>query len=167
MICMQIFRPYKEHNKSAMWLDDARLNKQVLEALQVCNACLRDMGIIPKNGKRIYWIHHPITRAIYNEGKPYLPDLLRYAGCCLDEWYRRGFKGHRMGEFYKEVLKIVNDNIDGFDSGEMRRIFVGENTVMDTDDIYDMYKEYLYGKWSRDKIKVKVTLWKFDYDWLK
>jgi hypothetical protein len=49
----------------------------------------------------------------------------------------------------------------------MRRIFVGENTVMDTDDIYDMYKEYLYGKWSRDKIKVKVTLWKFDYDWLK
>ncbi|WP_054857502.1 pyrimidine dimer DNA glycosylase/endonuclease V [Vulcanisaeta sp. JCM 16159] len=86
---MQVFRPYIDHGKSAGFLDDLRLGKQRVEAKQVILAILRKLGIL-RDG-RTGWLNHPIVLMYFNNGHPYLDDLIKYFYSVIDEWERRGF----------------------------------------------------------------------------
>lgn len=87
---MQVFRPYVDWWRSTRVLDDRRLGKQRVEAKQVMMAILRRMGLIT-NGKH-GWLNHPIVLMYYNDGKPYLKDLVGYFRACVEEWRRRGMR---------------------------------------------------------------------------
>ena len=88
---MQVFRPYVDWWMSARVLDDRRLGKQRVEAKQVMMAIFRKMDLI-RNGRR-GWLNHPIVLMYYNDGKPYLKDLIGYFNVCVEEWRRRGMRG--------------------------------------------------------------------------
>ena len=87
---MQIFRPYVDWAKSARILDNKRLGKQRIEAKQVILAILRRAGVL-RDGKR-GWLNHPIVLMYYNEGAPYLEDLVGYFNAVVGEWTSRGFR---------------------------------------------------------------------------
>lgn len=76
---MQTFLPYADFKKSANCLDDKRLGKQRVEALQILKAIY-----IPDYG----WRHHPCVKM----WKDYPHALQLYMNACIDEWINRGFK---------------------------------------------------------------------------
>ncbi|MGC8583310.1 MAG: pyrimidine dimer DNA glycosylase/endonuclease V [Thermoproteus sp.] len=87
---MQIFRPYVDWSKSARVLDNRRLGKQRVEAKQVIMAILRRMGVL--NDGRRGWLNHPVVLMYYNDGRPYLDDLVGYFEATVAEWRFRGFR---------------------------------------------------------------------------
>ncbi|MEN3047718.1 MAG: pyrimidine dimer DNA glycosylase/endonuclease V [Candidatus Caldarchaeales archaeon] len=86
---MQVFRPYVDWRRSAEVLDDRRLGKQRVECKQVLNAILRKLGLI-EDGRR-GWLNHPIVLLYFNDGKPYVSDLVGFFRACVEEWRRRGY----------------------------------------------------------------------------
>jgi hypothetical protein len=75
---MQTFLPFADFDESARALDDGRLGKQRVEALQVLRALTR-----PVYG----WKHHPAVRM----WRGYEEALGAYGLAVCREWCRRGF----------------------------------------------------------------------------
>ena len=103
---MQVFRPYIDHEKSARFLDDLRLGKQRVETKQVILAILRKLGILG-DGKT-GWLNHPIVLMYFNNGRPYLDDLIKYFYAVVDEWGRRGFVNNISLSNVEPLIKYVD-----------------------------------------------------------
>jgi hypothetical protein len=76
---MQTFLPYASFSKSAACLDNKRLGKQRVEALQILNVLA---------GKTSAWKHHPAVLMWAGHEKA----LRQYLRAVILEWKRRGFK---------------------------------------------------------------------------
>jgi len=74
---MQTFLPYPSIQASLRCLDNKRLGKQRVEAMQIINA-LTDGSA---------WSNHPAVLM----WKGYIPTLKYYHNCAIDEWVARGF----------------------------------------------------------------------------
>ena len=103
---MQVYRPYIDHGRSAEFLDDLRLGRQRVETKQVILAILRKLGIL-RDGKT-GWLNHPIVLMYFNNGRPYLDDLVRYFYAVVDEWVRRGFVNNISLNDIESLIKYVN-----------------------------------------------------------
>lgn len=77
--CVQTFLPYADFARSARVLDDRRLGKQRVEALQILNALGRERG---------GWVNHPAVRM----WRGFEPALKLYAIAICDEWAARGYQ---------------------------------------------------------------------------
>jgi hypothetical protein len=77
-VIMQTFLPYASFRESAAVLDQARLGKQRVEALQVLRAVT-----VPGYG----WRNHPAAKM----WRGYVPALAKYALVVTDAWLARGF----------------------------------------------------------------------------
>jgi len=75
---MQTFLPYPCYKESVKCLDNKRLGKQRVEALQILKAIY-----VPDYG----WRHHPCVKM----WKDYPQELMLYMNVCIDEWVIRGF----------------------------------------------------------------------------
>ena len=84
---VQIFRVGSNPKVSAEFLDNRRLSKQVLELYQIIRVCLGELGAIQTGtGYR----NHPVVKAVYNEGNPYLWGALEIMDAMNYEHLRRG-----------------------------------------------------------------------------
>jgi hypothetical protein len=75
---VQTFLPYASFRRSARVLDDRRLGKQRVEALQILNAL---------HGRSRGWVNHPAVRM----WRGYEDALVLYGLVVTREWTRRGF----------------------------------------------------------------------------
>ena len=76
---MQTFMPYPSFTSSLACLDDKRLGKQRVEALQIYRALtIEEYG----------WKNHPIVKM----WKGYENSLIDYGNRMIREWIRRGYK---------------------------------------------------------------------------
>jgi hypothetical protein len=104
---MQVFRPYVDWHMSARVLDARRLGKQRVEAKQVIMAILRKMGLIRDGGRG--WLNHPIVLMYYNDGRPYLRDLIGYFNACVEEWRCRGMRSSiSLSDIEHLILGVVS-----------------------------------------------------------
>ena len=97
---MQTFLPYKSFVKSAKCLDNKRLGKQRVEAMQILDVlCSRDRL---KKG----WANHPAVL----QWKGYEAALYSYLQDVQEEWARRGFNGvgiaEHMGRMCRSYHKL-------------------------------------------------------------
>jgi hypothetical protein len=76
---MQTFLPYADFQKSAECLDNKRLGKQRVEAMQILNVL---------HGKSKGWQHHPAVKM----WQGYEDSLSYYLRCMIQEWLKRGYK---------------------------------------------------------------------------
>ena len=76
---MQTFLPYPSFTKSARALDRARLGKQRVEALQLCNALLRQEGGWYRHAAARMWQGHELA-------------LARYGMTICKVWIERGYR---------------------------------------------------------------------------
>lgn len=76
---MQTFLPYADFVLSVKALDNKRLGKQRVEAMQILNTL---------TGKSSGWKNHPAVLMWKN----YEDALTHYMNCCINEWISRGFK---------------------------------------------------------------------------
>lgn len=154
---MQIFRPFPEHWKSAKYLDDKRLNKQVLESYQINNMILKALGL--EEGTSKTWFNHPVVRSIWNDGKPFLPDHWIYMDACDKEWQRRGC--NRSPEFRAKIDKqidIINDNRELFNWSPMEEYFRFGDKEIYGKSIYPYFRALLKAKWKYDKSPSKCSI---------
>jgi hypothetical protein len=75
---MQTFLPYADFDESARALDNRRLGKQRVEALQIVRALTRET---------YGWKHHPVVKMWAGREEA----LASYALAMCGEWRRRGF----------------------------------------------------------------------------
>lgn len=77
---MQTFLPYKSFIKSLSCLDDKRLGKQRVEAMQILNAL--------QPGSTSRWRNHPAVKM----WRGYESELMAYMDIAIYVWVERGFK---------------------------------------------------------------------------
>ena len=75
------FLPFNNFQNCALVLDNKRLGKQRVEAMQIIN-------ILEGKAKGNGWKNHVVTK-MWNG---YLPALKHYCNIIIEEWIRRGFK---------------------------------------------------------------------------
>ena len=90
---MITFLPYPDFMRSAKVLDNQRLGKQRVEAVQVVRI------ILAKDSKFKY---HPLT-IMWN---PFLHALCNYGMVVCEEWSDRGFVDHLWHEFYNAKQNV-------------------------------------------------------------
>jgi hypothetical protein len=78
---MMTFLPYPNYIRSVKILDNKRLGKQRLEAMQLIN-------ILENKTAGKGWRSHPTLKMWVG----YTNSLKYYCNCCIDEWIKRGFK---------------------------------------------------------------------------
>ena len=82
---MQTFLPHEDFSISASMLDDKRLGKQRVEALQIYNVLV---GNLTKKGKPYKgWLRHPAV--LMWDG--HVEALLLYKNKMIEEWILRGY----------------------------------------------------------------------------
>jgi hypothetical protein len=77
---MQTFLPYPNFTQTTKCLDNKRLGKQRVEAMQILNAIQYQTG----------WKNHPIVKMWVG----YEDCLKYYCNCMIEEWISRGFKNN-------------------------------------------------------------------------
>ncbi len=91
---------------------------------------------------------------MYNDGDPYILDLLQYMLVLDDEWKRRGKnRGVEFSIKIQQLTDYVYDNVDSFNTNPMPPFFVGFGIKTTGDKVYDLYKKLLQSKWEQDRIK--------------
>ncbi|ULG72022.1 pyrimidine dimer DNA glycosylase/endonuclease V [Macrococcus brunensis] len=145
---MQIFRVDADHKISAQYLDNRRLSKQVLELYQIIRVCLAELKIIEGNTR---YLHHPIVKQAYNNGKPYIIDLYNMLVEMDLEHQRRG--GKRSPAF-KEDLDVLADiifaNQEAFSHEPLPPYYVYGDTRLEGETVYEAYQQLLHDKWLND-----------------
>lgn len=102
------FMPYPQHDRSARALDWRRLNKNIVEAEQACQALEN-----PNYG----WQHHPAVEM----WRGHYAELVHYGVAMYREWQRRyddgergGNRSHKSGERlvqrYRELAPYIGDD---------------------------------------------------------
>lgn len=93
---MQTFLPYPDAVKTAECLDNKRLGKQRVEAIQIAN-------ILLDRTKTKGWRNHPAV-LMWKGYEGYL--IFDYLKIILDEWNKRGYKNHKCAEHYLELWTL-------------------------------------------------------------
>ncbi len=143
---MNLFLPFPEDLlATARFLDDSRLNKQVVEAYQIGQIAIKRMR---EPEAKIGWRNHPSALLVYNEGRPKLPWLQTYIEALDEEWRFRGFR--RSEEFLAKLDALFSEakSVRHL-SQEPVCCFVGNGTVTHGDAtlIGKLYQAYLLKKY--------------------
>lgn len=96
---MQTFLPYPSFRRSLECLDNKRLGKQRVEAMQLVNALERGNGA---------WYNHPAAQMWVNN----ISALKLYHDTAIAVWKSRGFK-NTMERYYPFVAEEVVNSIKG------------------------------------------------------
>lgn len=94
---MQTFITDYNPNISAASLDNKRLGKQRVEALQIADCLLN---------KESRWANHPAVK-MWRGYEPFLVKV--YILTIMNEWEERGFKNTKCAEWWQQLYKIVKD----------------------------------------------------------
>jgi hypothetical protein len=144
---MQTFLPYPNFKKSLACLDNKRLGKQRVEALQLYND---------------KYTNHPC----YTMWADHKDALALYINICLDEWEERGFKNSLVSKI-KINKSIMNIIIPDWVNDPRLNVSHQAN-LLDKD--YEFYKKYNWnvkphsGYWwpvevKGDKTKKDIEFW--------
>jgi hypothetical protein len=153
---MNLFLPYPDDlAATARFLDDGRLNKQVVEAYQIGRIALK--ATLDPNAK-IGWRNHPSSLLVINAGHPKIPWLQQYIEALDEEWRFRGFR--RSGEFTSKIVSLFSeaDVIQSLFSQESVCTFVGDGKVIYGNAILvgELYRKYLVKKFEN---QVRMPKW--------
>ena len=96
---MQTFLPFEDIKKTAEVLDDKRLGKQRIEAIQIARILL---NITNTKG----WRTHPAVK-MWKGYEAYLIKV--YLRTIMDEWANRGFKNIASEKHYEELSSLVKN----------------------------------------------------------
>lgn len=155
---MNVFLPYeRDLKRSVQCLDDLRLNKQILECLQLINT-YRDKVL--NHQEKVGYSNHPVykhfTSSSYN-----LYALTKYAVECCYEYQHRFNKKHKLEQDILEVRRVLfsyPDNIDYLYQPYYMRGSLGQPEYIRTyEHVSELFQQRLIEKWSQDKRQPRWT----------
>lgn len=105
---MNTFLINNNFQDTAHALDNKRLNKQIVEGMQLILVFLRKLKI-HDDGKK-GWMNHPVQNIWKDkDGHIYVYQLIDYLDQMYFEWIRRGYK-HSWPVRRDELLKTINEH---------------------------------------------------------
>ncbi|HLD91056.1 MAG TPA: pyrimidine dimer DNA glycosylase/endonuclease V [Patescibacteria group bacterium] len=141
---MQIFATYNCPIKSAKYLDNKRVIKQVLESAQLLsNAIHLNNGVGPY---KLTHRHHPLTISVKSSRSNYKWLLEHFYALCK-EYTRRFNKVHKcryLSTYFETNVNLIPDN---------ELYFVNCTDFKDIQDVHLAYRICLRKKWKNDIIK--------------
>ena len=151
---MNVFLPYeRDLKKSVQSLDDARLNKQILECLQLLNAYVRkELNHESKVGYTGHPVYLHFTSNSYN-----IYALVKYAVECCNEYMYRFEVPHKLSlDINKFRTNLFNypDNIDLLYTPYFMRGSLGQPEYIRTHEgVSQLFQDRLNEKWLYGKRK--------------
>lgn len=150
---MNIFLPYEfELKKSVEALDDKRLNKQIIECIQLLNAYER----VKKGEGKVGYSRHPIFLH-YTQDMLHISMVVKYCNDCCIEYFYRFNKLHKLEGtmlFYKNIYHENWENIEiAYQPYYMEGSLGQPNYVRTYKNVSNLYQRKLAIKWENDKIK--------------
>lgn len=150
---MNIFYTHTNPNKCARYLDDKRLNKMLIESVQIWSTVKILKGADAPYKKTHE--HHPIVKNILNSrANYYFLDSLIWA--YASQYYIRFKKHHKSFILFKQYdLELIYNTYD-----KLNLLNCAKNTSLGIDytdipDINEAYQLYLVHRWMTDKRKPK------------
>ncbi len=138
---MQTFLPSPSFKQSAEWLDNKRLNKQILEARTIYE-------IIISGKTEGAWINHPIVKM----WRKYPEALTLYYNECLSQWKNVRGRNHS----YRQIPV--------YKSSVIMPLWLGDNRLHSSHRANLLRKDYnFYSKYGWDENKMEY--WKMPYWW--
>jgi len=146
---MQLYRPYKGHGPTARFLDDRRLDEQITQALEIAEVCIQ--AVVNKI-KSSPLLKHPIVKHIYNNGRPYLPDLLAYIDELYYEYRKRGLKATPKREKVMESIRTLVHHRPQLWSNERIPPYFhfGDVESNDPKAVFALYQKLLKMQWDKE-----------------
>jgi hypothetical protein len=144
---MQIFASSSSPKECAIVLDDLRLNKMTLESSQMLSAAL----FINNISKEILpckpgWSHHPLSKWAAFCSENYIWLFEHFIQLCKEFEYRRNKK-----HVYNSHIQFYVEKHHFISLGKQTQ-FLNCTIFKDrTDNIHDIYKDYLNWKWNNGK----------------
>lgn len=151
---MNIFATHKCPIQSAIYLDDARKNKMLLETAQMlCTAIITNGGNAPY---KISHKNHPANIWLRSSKSNYRWALRHYAALCRD-FYRRKGRHHKSATIAEALIKGIHLIPEGeltpfVNCAANKSKGVSYKSVKDT---HLAYQLYLADRWSMDKREPK------------
>lgn len=155
---MNIFVFDKDPHKSAIWLDDVRQNKMILETAQLLSTAIHQNSDSDVDGiYRPTHKHHPCTkwvaksRANFSWALDYLKELGKVRNnnhkslsllSCFEIYKRSGIFPIETPTPFANCARNQSQGVD----------------FTDVEDTCEAYKKYIVERWKRDTIKVS---WKY------
>jgi hypothetical protein len=99
---LQTFLPYPSFQESAKVLDNKRLNKQIIETLQIYRTLAGDSVAWKNHPAVLMWKYHHVA-------------LLQYGIACYQEWMRRYVESERNGNVFHKSGEELYRSAGGFD----------------------------------------------------
>lgn len=155
---MNVFLPYERNlTKSVQCLDDLRLNKQILECLQLLNTYVRSqVNHEEKVGYRNHPVYKHFSSTSYN-----LYALMKYAIESCIEYKHRFDREHKL---YVELISLRTrlfnypENIDYLYQPYYMRGSLGQpEYIRTTENVSELFQQRLVQKWSQDKRQPRWT----------
>lgn len=150
---MNIFLPYeKSIELSVASLDDARLNKQILETkILTDGARAYEKGEVPNS-----YFKHPVAQFYKND-----IGFLCYYGfqCCKEYWFRFN-KYHQYYDFFENLCENyykINE-APAYEPYYMEKSKNSPDRIRTTEFVSELFKAKLIMKWLADKRKPQWTL---------
>jgi Pyrimidine dimer DNA glycosylase len=144
---MQIFATYDCPIKSAKFLDNKRVVKQVLESTQLLSTTLYCYCV--KSPYKPTHINHPLAIWTRESDSNYLW-LIQHLEALCKEYTLRYNKVHKCEQF----IPYFKENSINIQKGYLRN-FINCTDLKDMQDTHLAYRKYLRNKWKNDKRKPK------------
>lgn len=158
---MNIFVTDPDPIKSALALDDLRLNKMILESVQMLGAALAKYSCptsempLKKDGgafKGSGWQKHPCTVWVGDSRDNFIW-LINHADAMITEMYRRRGTHHSM---HRNISRLISAS--KYIPQQGLTDFVNCSLIkQDNIDVFESYKMTMIAKWSKDLRPPKWT----------
>jgi len=150
---MNIFATSPDPWQAALWLDDVRKNKMILESAQMLSTAMRMLDYSKTNSLPIYkttHISHPCTKWVCESRANYEWLFDHYTA--LGEQFGKHHKSMDLWHYFNEYLNygsFPSENITPFANAAARKeIGVSFKHIPQTTEAYRLY---LSERWPRDK----------------
>ena len=152
---MNIFLPFENDVKASVeCLDNARLNKQILECYQLLTSAIKEKNGEKPNG----WYKHPVY-VFYRDNIPF---LAYYGWKCCQEYQYRFTRYHNLYDYfmnrvYELFIEYKNKIIPQppYTPYYMEGSKGQPNYIRTTTGVSELFQAKLCKKWEQDKIKSK------------
>lgn len=139
---MQTFLPVDDFKTSIECLDNMRLGKQRVEAMQILNALIYNRG----------WVNHPATKM----WKHYIPALMYYHDLAIEEWVRRGFN-NSMKLYNPDPLLVIYP--EWFGNEDFHRSHQSNLLRKANEALLKSHRLYNEGRYSQYFLYLNVYKW--------
>lgn len=154
---MNVFASSQNPARAATYLDDRRVNKMILESVQLLSNNMYARGL--KGPIKLAQVHHPLNKWLLKDSLNYWWLLLHYSAL-MNQYAVRRLMIHEYAKFFTHLYQGAPDKfptIDEFYKHVQLANFASNKKLglnfREVTPVWKAYREYLSARWDRAEVK--------------